>query len=99
MSDYLAKEMFGEKAVYAVGRIAFTGGDKKSGMVGLWGGGMLRFPVDPEIDADRWQIMDCEIYIKPIRKEEFKGSRGMRIDQVLNDVHFSHAFGELEDKE
>ena len=95
MSNYLAKQMFGDKAFYGIARMAFCHHAPVDEHFRLWGGYSLVMPEASGLpESGEWQLTDSEIYVKPLRTEIFRGMKGLRVDQVLNDFHFTHPFGQ-----
>jgi hypothetical protein len=94
MSDYFAKSVFGEDAIYGVMRIAFTELEPVDGLKRYMFSGVIVPKPSPEEDIKTWQIMDASVYIKPIKREEFRGVKGLTLGQVAQDFHFQNAFGE-----
>lgn len=94
MSNYIAKQYFGDKAFYGIARLAFNHNDRAGGMGRIWGGFSIVLPEDDSLPhSQQWQLLDSEIYIVPRRIEVFRGMRGLRVDQILTEYHFAHPFG------
>lgn len=78
MRDILAQQMFGEHAIYRIGKLVIqkTSDGKNTLIAGA---------VVPAIESiDEREMWECEIYIVPRRKRRLaEHFRGERIDQVL----------------
>lgn len=96
MSDYLAKQMLGPEAEYGMARVVWGKQETINGVIRFGFAGLFLAKTQIEIVADKktWNLMDAHVYIKPMRKETFRGQRGLRLDQAMHDFHFQNAFGE-----
>ncbi len=86
MHPYLLKEVFGEHAISAIGKLVMMGAHRATGDAEQYGGATaIAGVVIPDLvtDTDQHEMWECEIIIIPRRKYRGFDVPNCRIDQVL----------------
>ena len=86
MRDYIVKEMFGEHAISAIGKLVMMGAHRATGDANEYGGATaIAGVIIPDLvpDTGQHEMWECEIIIIPRRKYRGFDVPNCRLDQLL----------------